>query len=209
MCLCQKHYFRQWRYGSTNTKREQKRMELGYSRKYRTQMDARGYQRLYEPNHPLADSEGGVYEHRKVVFDQIGFELKECELCSMPVNWKTVHIDHIDNNPKNNHPSNLRPLCRVCNTGRNYPEAHTFAGNTAITIGDVTLTAAEWSRVSGGFVTGSTIARRIKGGMSPEQALTSPKVTHGKGMPPPYTREGLIELARHYREETRKLKEKQ
>lgn len=196
-CLCQKHYFRQWRYGTT---------ALTRTRQLRVTMPGKGYQRLYEPDHPLADTQGYVGEHRKVVFSQIGFELKSCALCGKPETWETVHIDHIDQNIKNNEPSNLRPLCRPCNTFRHYPERHTFKSNHAIEFMGVTDTAKAWSRATKGYLSGSAIARRIAAGMTPEQALMTPKATHRGNAGVPYTHEGLIELARHYNAEAKKLK---
>lgn len=166
-------------------------------------MPVRGYQRLYLPDHPLADTQGYVAEHRKVVFDRIGHSLHSCELCGKPETWATAHIDHIDNNPRNNDPSNLRPLCRPCNTFRDYPERHSMKGNHAIELGGVILTAKEWSRVCGGYLSHNAIIRRINSGMTAEQALLTAKTTH-KGEVP-YTHEGLTELAKHYRAEARKL----
>jgi 5-methylcytosine-specific restriction endonuclease McrA len=197
LCLCQKHYFRQYRNGTINLTRK--------AAKPRITMPGRGYQLVHDPKHPLAHKNGYVFEHRKIVFDLIGFSLCKCEICGAPESWETVHIDHIDNNPKNNAPENLRPLCRACNTRRDYPEAHTSKANHAVCIGQVTLTAAEWGRLTGGFLSGSAIARRISSGMSHEAALMTEKSTHGKGQKPPYTREGLEEIARHYREEARKM----
>jgi len=197
LCLCQKHYFRQWRYGTTELTRR--------AAQPRITMPGRGYQLVHDPKHPLAHKNGYVAEHRKIVFDRIGFSLCKCELCGAPESWDTVHIDHIDNDPKNNNPDNLRPLCRTCNTRRDYPEAHTFKGKHAVCIGSTTLTANEWGRLTGGFLSGSTIIRRIKSGMSHEAALMTEKSTHGIGQKPSYTREALEEIAKHYRAEARKI----
>lgn len=203
LCLCQKHYFRQWRNGTVETKLQAKKRELGYTRRQRVQIDERGYQRLYEPLHPLCDSQGYVYEHRKVVFDAIGNSLCSCELCGRSVNWGNVHIDHIDNNPRNNIRHNLRPLCRSCNTRRDYPEAHTMKGRHSVEIGGVTLTANEWGKLTDGYLTGSTIIRRIKSGMTHEQALMSPKLTHHTKAGPvaPYTQASLVDAARRLKKE--------
>lgn len=197
-CLCQKHYFRKWRYGTTELTRRKARPRIT--------MPGKGYQFVHDPSHPLAHKNGYVAEHRKVVFDRIGFSLCACEMCGKPEAWETVHIDHIDQDPKNNNPENLRPLCRSCNVWRDYPDQHTFKSNLPVTLGDVTLTPTEWARLTGGYLCAQTIRRRINRGMSHEQSLTAPKETHGRGSKPPYTRETLIEIARYYREQTRKLK---
>lgn len=203
--LCQKHYFRKRRNGTFQTQMEIKKLAQGFSRQPRITMPGRGYIRLYLPDHPLRDTQGYVSEHRKIMFDKIGYFLNACELCGKHQTWETVHIDHIDNNPKNNDPINLRPLCRSCNTRRNYPECHTLTGRYAVTLAGMTMTASEWSRVVKKYLSPSTILRRIKSGMTPEQALLTPKTTHKNNMP--YTHEFLIQLANEYRAKTKVLQQ--
>ena len=134
--LCQKHYFRIRRNGKIETLLEEKKRKLGYTRQYRVPFASpRGnYQRLYEPDHPLRDKSGYVAEHRMIVFAKYGWDLPVCELCGVSLEWNTCHVDHIDNDPTNNKPENLRPLCRVCNTTRDYPERHTFKRATQLPI---------------------------------------------------------------------------
>lgn len=178
MQLCQKHYFRMWRNGKIETKLEEKKRILGYTRVYRVTIPGKGYQRLYEPDHPLRDSHGYVAEHRMVVFADIGWDVPPCELCGKPLDWKTCHIDHIDRDVTNNNRSNLRPLCRVCNTTRDYPEQHTLSKNRAITIDGVTMTPEEWSRRPDVLVSGTQIRKRLNAGMSEFDAVFAPKKTH-------------------------------
>lgn len=203
--LCQKHYFRKIRNGTFQTKLEIKKLAQGFSRQPRITMPGRGYIRLYLPDHPLRDTQGYVSEHRKIMFDKIGYLLNACELCGKHQTWETVHIDHIDNDPKNNAPINLRPLCRSCNTRRNYPEYHTLKGSCAITLAGMTMTANEWSRVGKKYLSNTTIIRRIKSGMTAEQALLTPKTTHKNNMP--YTYEALIDLAKVYKTKTKVLQQ--
>lgn len=172
--VCQKHYFRFMRFGT---------YELTQSRKYRTQNPA-GYQKLYEPNHPLANMDGNVYEHRFIIYNKYGCILPDCEICGKPTVWETCHIDHKDNDVTNNAESNLRPVCNPCNTRRFYPEQHTIKGRYPITYGGVTKTASEWARHPGVDVSHATIKRRLAIGMSVYAALYAPKKTHngiGKG----------------------------
>ena len=168
-CVCQKHYFRFMRTGAYDLAEKKGPMKT---------REWNGYIRVHEPDHPLADMNGYVAEHRKVVYDRIGESLSECELCKKPVDWTTVHIDHKDDNRKNNAPDNLRPLCNGCNTRRGYPEQHTVAGRLAITYQGETKTPQEWARDPRVSIPGHTIRHRFKAGMTAEQALFSERKTH-------------------------------
>lgn len=171
-CVCQKHYFRMMRYGTYETTRVGK----GSGRTH----NAKGYQMLKLPGHPLAMANGFVYEHRKVIYDKYGDSLPPCEKCAKTVTWRTAHIDHIDEVVDNNDESNLRVLCRACNVMRSrvhIPE-HTKKGRTCITFDGVTKTASEWARDPRVTVASTTILFRLRKGMSTELALFSPKTTH-------------------------------
>lgn len=168
--VCQKHYFRFMRNGSYD--------KLPRTRAQRIEMPGKGYQRVYDPTHPLADSGGYVSEHRKVVYSRYGAVLPPCELCGTAIDWNTAHIDHIDEDVRNNDSSNLRPLCRPCNTFRSYPKQHTLPRRTAITFQGETKTPHEWSRDPRVKVASTTIRLRKAAGMSDEDALFAPKITH-------------------------------
>lgn len=185
--LCQMHYHRKRRNGDFSLVLEKKRKKLGYSRVYRVTMPGKGYQRLYEPDHPLRDSQGYVAEHRAVMFAKYGDTLPDCELCGIDLYWKTCHIDHKDRDVKNNREDNLRPLCARCNTWRDYPEQCELSKNHKITIDGVSKTPQEWSREPEVKVSGNTIILRKKSGMSDFDAVFAPKITHNgrKPLPPP------------------------
>ncbi|HCL5075074.1 TPA: HNH endonuclease [Salmonella enterica] len=170
--ICQMHYFRMMRYGTYELTKNGKG-------KFR-QRNSKGYQMLKMPEHPLVMANGYIYEHRKVVYDRYGEALPPCEKCGKVVTWKTVHIDHIDEVVDNNDESNLRVLCRACNVMRSriHIAEHTKKGRSSITFEGVTKTACEWSRDPRVMVSSPTIIRRIKNGMSVEEALFSLKITH-------------------------------
>jgi hypothetical protein len=153
--------------------------------------DSAGYWKVYEPKHPLADSTGYVWEHRKIVYDRIGDVVPPCELCGKILSWTNAVVDHIDEVKWNNDPNNLRPLCHGCNTwrGKRLP-SHLHKGNHAITFDGETKTAAEWARDPRVKVAGHTIMVRKRNGMSDYDALFSPKLTHngGRDKPPPKVR---------------------
>jgi hypothetical protein len=92
----------------------------------------KGYQMIYEPNHYLAQkAKGYVYEHRFVLFNKVGTSISECEICKKDWCWDDVynsHVDHIDEDVKNNNINNLRPLCNSCNVSR----ARTSLKNTPV-----------------------------------------------------------------------------
>lgn len=157
--VCQKHYFRMMRYGT---------YELTQTKKYRRQNPA-GYQKLNEPEHPLVNSDGYVYEHRKVCFDIYGEVLPDCPLCGDSINWGNCHIDHIDEDVSNNNPNNLRPLCRPCNTTRGI-DYDTF-GNNFFIIDGVSKTASGWARMDDVKVAPNTITGRRKRGYSDKDCV--------------------------------------
>jgi hypothetical protein len=131
------------------------------------------------PDHPLSDSTGYVWEHRKIVHDRIGDVVPPCELCDKPLSWETAHIDHIDEVKSNNDPKNLRPLCCGCNTWRGTRIAqHLHEGHHAITFDGETKTPNEWARDPRVNVSNATIVRRKKLGASDFEALFGRKKTH-------------------------------
>jgi hypothetical protein len=175
--LCQKHYFRQRRYGTTDLSRKPAKPFY---------MHRTGYVLVRAPGHPLAMKNGNILEHRKVVYERYGEYLPPCEICGAASSWATSHIDHKDRNRTNNAPTNLRPLCPGCNTWRDMPPLHTFADNSALTFDGKTDTAQGWARDPRVKVAGRTIILRKQAGMSDADALFSDKVTHNGKVKPTY-----------------------
>lgn len=175
--LCQRHYFRMWRYGTT-------KLTKWGNRKPKV-VTPNGYVKMYLPDHALADGSGYVYEHRYVVYAAYGDSLPDCEMCGERLDWLTCYVDHVDENPANNDPQNLRPVCCACNVarGRVKKEEHERPHCRAITINGKTMTASEWARQPGVYVASNTILRRIKTGVPPRDAVYGPKVTHVKKTP--------------------------
>lgn len=167
--VCQMHYFRFMRNGTYD--KVQKKAT------YRIENPA-GYQLLLIPDHPLAQSNGRVYEHRKVAYEKYGETLPDCELCGKSCNWEvyTTHIDHIDRNVRNNNPSNLRPLCNACNSRRDY-EAYKVKTSIPVYFNGQIKTAEEWSRMEFCSVKGVTIRRRIESGWDVGKAIKTPSRT--------------------------------
>lgn len=165
--LCQKHYFRLRRNGTTETKSRSVKPRI---------VTPNGYVSIYAPEHPLCSGKHPrVFEHRLVMFADIGFSPISCEICSAPESWSTCHVDHKDDNRQNNDRSNLRITCRGCNTSRSKRATTAIYEHNG-----VRLSAADWAKQPGVNVTAHHLRVRISLGMPIEQALYEPNKTHKK-----------------------------
>jgi len=86
----------------------------------------RGYVMLSLKSHPLATSHGSVFQHRVILYNEIGPGTHPCHWCGISISWdKTwpidkdaLVVDHLDGNRTNNVLSNLVPTCNTCNDKR-------------------------------------------------------------------------------------------
>ena len=166
--VCQMHYFRKMRYGTYKLKQR--------ARKQRSQ-NQKGYELVYWPNHPLSDKNGYIYEHRAVMYRIKGDDCGSCALCGKPESWSTCHVDHIDENVKNNAAQNLRVLCRGCNVFRGRsPESYQNLCDVGLLEHEGKRdTAHGWSKDPRVEVGGATIRARKRKGWSDYDALFTPR----------------------------------
>ena len=127
---------------------------------YRVNQSA-GYVYLREPNHPLADSRGLVYEHRFVFYSHNGDGPFKCHWCDIVIGWDCMDIDHLDDDRANNNINNLVPSCHKCNTKRGTWKMVKARQRqwTQITYNGITKTGSEWARELG--LSQSAFMRRI------------------------------------------------
>lgn len=108
--LCQLHYDRMRRYGRLDNIKA--KAGSGYTRN-------NGYRARYNPTHVLSKNCNWVYEHRLVLFEEIGYGPHQCSICGTLINWGyDLQVDHIDFDRQNNALENLRPTCGPCNRQR-------------------------------------------------------------------------------------------
>lgn len=91
------------------------------------------YIKVWAPDHPLRGKRGEVFQHRMVLYDEIGPGWHPCHWCGVEVEWRVrgrgvpttgeLSVDHLDGDKQNNEPGNLVPCCRPCNTRDGYNPA--------------------------------------------------------------------------------------
>ena len=81
------------------------------------------YRKVKRNGHPLAQADGQVYEHRVVLYDEIGPGTHACHWCEKRISWSAprktcITADHLDGDKWNNAKDNLVASCWDCNWHR-------------------------------------------------------------------------------------------
>ena len=208
--LCMRHYRRQRRTGSTefpvrfdycqaegcansprsayarhcDTHHHQLRRNgyIGPKRRPRLINHSQGYKLLAAPGHPLSTpgQTYRIFEHRAVYYEHHGNGPFDCVHCGNRVTWKTMHVDHLDDDPTNNVISNLGASCPTCNQFRGRSKMRRTMRqrrSTQITWQGRTQSVADWAEELG--VPTHRIKQRLKAGWSVDRAMTEPRGVTG------------------------------
>jgi hypothetical protein len=112
---CAMHYHRWYRHGDPLKVATKSGITASLGRRYT---------RSAVLNHPIADKSGRAWEHRVVLYDEIGMGPHECHWCGTAVDWLpkghpgSLQVDHLNNDGSDNRVENLVPACCRCNTAR-------------------------------------------------------------------------------------------
>lgn len=167
--MCESHYMRQRRNGTTDFVGHEIHGDLEHSG---------GYVLQAAPGHPRALGGHRAYQHRVVFTDAHGEGPFKCHWCGNSVTWSDMHVDHLDADKKNNDINNLVASCPVCNQQRGHDRMmETLRAKSGITLNGTTKTLNEWASEYG--ITRNAIILRMKQGWSVERAITVPRGNHG------------------------------
>jgi hypothetical protein len=156
-----------YRNGTTDKKRTPKAFEHSH-----------GYVLVPAKGHYLSRGSSHVYEHRLVYHATHGDGPFKCHWCGIKVTWDDMHIDHLDDNKKNNCLENLVSSCSCCNQKRGqYKVQNTWRKRVGITALGMTKTMNEWAQHAG--ISRQSLINRIKLGWSFENAVSKPRGKFG------------------------------
>lgn len=167
--VCNVHYHRLWRTGKLEQVPKQViEHSCGYL------LDRVLGHALSTPGNPSY-----VYQHRRIFYENHGNGPFACHVCGASVTWSGMHVDHLDDDPRNNVPDNLAPACPTCNRsrGRAKMAAARRAQGRLFTLNGETRCLSEWAGTLG--ISAQSLRHRIAAGWPIERAL-SDRASQGK-----------------------------
>lgn len=166
---CEMHYGRLRRNGTLSQRRPDSIKE-----------HSNGYLLRYAPDHPLRRPPNPrVYEHRRVFYDAHGAGPFQCHWCSMEVTWDIMHVDHLNDNPKDNRLANLVASCPRCNKkrGEHKMKAAMRRRGRLLTYRGQTMCMSDWAREIG--ISTAALQFRLSSDWPMDRVFTEPRGKFG------------------------------
>lgn len=165
--LCEKHYMRLRRRGTTDSVRRPEKI-----------MHSHGYVLVANDTHPLAEelpSGSRLYEHRVKFYDAYGGGSHECHWCNVVCKFDDMHVDHLNAIKTDNRIKNLVASCPSCNMTRGIEKMKKTMRERGMMIEfkGVRKHVTEWAMDLG--ISPVSLKNRIRSGWSLERALTEPR----------------------------------
>lgn len=169
--LCEKHYMRLRRRGTTEKIIKPKKIA-----------HSAGYVLVAPEDHPLMQgkpSGSRIYEHRMVFFDHYGGGNHQCHWCDKIISFDEMHVDHVNAIKNDNRIDNLVAACPTCNQARGIQKMTETMRQRGLmlTYKGQTKHVSQWASQLG--ITSSSLKSRLKSGWSVENALTKPRGKFG------------------------------
>lgn len=169
--LCEKHYMRLRRKGSTEDLKQKERT-----------IHSQGYVMIANKEHPLASGKPvgtRLYEHRVVFFDTYGGGDHSCHWCGIQINFSEMHVDHVNAKKDDNRIENLVASCPKCNMGRCVDKMTKTMQERGlmITWNGETKHVSTWASELG--IHSNSLKARLKSGWSIDDAMSKPRGKFG------------------------------
>jgi hypothetical protein len=137
---------------------------------------------IYAPQQPLTKTHKGAYEyqHRIVYFNAYGPGPFRCHWCNNPIEWSTLHVDHLNEIVDDNRLENLVASCPLCNQQRGRDKMIATMQQmhaTWIDFHGQRKMLTDWAESIG--IGRSTLQARLKAGWQLERALAQPRGKSG------------------------------
>jgi 5-methylcytosine-specific restriction endonuclease McrA len=169
--LCEKHYMRLRRNGTTDRTLKPPRIK-----------HSAGYVLVAPKDHPLMQgkpSGSRIYEHRMVFFDKYGGGKQKCYWCGKTILFEDMHVDHLNAVKHDNRIDNLVAACPSCNQARGIQKMTETMRQRGLmlTYNGETKHVSQW--VSDLGISSVSLKYRMKNGWSIKDAVTKPRGKFG------------------------------
>lgn len=169
--MCEKHYMRQRRRGTTDKYKRPDKISHSH-----------GYVLISADRHDLMKGKPAgsrLYEHRVLFYDTYGGGMHKCNWCDNVISFDEMHVDHVNAIKDDNRIDNLVASCPTCNRSRGSEKMIKTKRKNGINIkhNGVTKHVSEWADDLN--ISSVSLKWRLNNGWSAEDAVTTPRGKFG------------------------------